>query len=93
MSKGELIAEILILVVIGVIQFLNYFTGTIFILNIALSLVCFFMLTMIVISVNNKLDQAVKKSTIIQVDAKKYVFYWLLFICLLMAFMLIVYSG
>ena len=48
---------------------------------------------MIAISINSVLDQAVKKSTIIQVDAKKYVIYWLLFICLLMAFVLIVYSG
>ncbi len=48
---------------------------------------------MIAISINGVLDQTVKKSTIIQVDAKKYVFYWLLFICLLMAFVLIVYSG
>ncbi len=32
---------------------------------------------------NNVIDMAIKKSTIIKVDAKKYVFYWLLFICLL----------
>lgn len=93
MSKKELIAGIFIVIVIGLIQFLNYFTGTIFILNIALSVICFLLLTMIAISINSVLDQAVKKSTIIQVDAKKYVFYWLLFICLLMAFVLIVYSG
>jgi len=93
MSLKELFAGIFVLVLIGVIQFLNYFTGTIFLLNIALSIICFLLLAMIAISINNVLDQAVKKSTIIQVDAKKYVFYWLLFICLLMAFVLIVYSG
>ncbi len=93
MSIKELIAGVFILIVIGIVQFLNYFTGTIFILNIALSIICFLLLTMIAISINSVLDQAVKKSTIIQVDAKKYVFYWLLFICLLMAFVLIVYSG
>lgn len=48
---------------------------------------------MIVISINGLIDKAIKKSTVIKVDAKKYVFYWLLFICLLETFALIVYSG
>jgi len=48
---------------------------------------------MISIALNAVIDKAIKKSTIIQVDAKKYVFYWLLFICLIETFVLIVYSG
>lgn len=48
---------------------------------------------MILFSMNNVIDMAVKKSTVIKVDAKKYVFYWLLIICLLETFVLIVYSG
>ena len=74
MSKNELVAVIFCCVLVGVIQFVNYFTGTIFLLNIALSVICFLLLMMIVISMNGVLEQTVKKSTIIQVDAKKYVF-------------------
>lgn len=71
------------LVLISFVQFMNYFTGGIFIISIALSTVCLFLLAMVLFSMNPMIDQAVKKSTIIKVDAKKYVFYWLLFICLL----------
>lgn len=83
MSRGELITAIGLFVVIGVIQFINYLTGSVFLLNLAMSVICFLLLMMIVISTNGVLDQVLKKSTVIQVDAKKYVFYWLLFICLL----------
>jgi hypothetical protein len=72
---------------------MNYFTGSIFIISISLSVVCFLLIMMILSSLNNVIDLAIKKSTIIKVDAKKYVFYWLLFICLLETFALIVYSG
>ena len=81
------------MVLIGVLQFINYMTGMIYLINIAQSIICFLLLMMIMISINGPLDQVIKKSTVIQIDAKKYVFYWLLFICLLMTFMLIVYSG
>lgn len=80
-------------VIIGTIQFINYLTGNLFLINLALSLICVVLLIMVAISINGVFDQILKKSTIIQVDAKKYVFYWLLFICLLQTFVLIVYSG
>jgi len=83
MSRGELVTAIGVFVVMGVIQFVNYLTGEVFLLNLAMSVICFLLLMMIVISTNGVLDQVLKKSTVIQVDAKKYVFYWLLFICLL----------
>ena len=82
-----------IFIITGVLQFINYLTGMIYLINIALSIITFLLLMMIMISINSPLDQIIKKSTVIQIDAKKYVFYWLLFICLLMTFMLIVYSG
>ena len=93
MSTRTLIIAIALFVVVGVIQFLNYFTGSIFLINIGLSIIVVLLLIMIVISINSVLDQVLKKSTVIQVDAKKYVFYWLLFICLLQTLILIVYSG
>ena len=93
MSTKELVVSIALFVVIGVLQFINYMTGMVYLVNLALSIICFLMLMMIMISINSVLDQILKKSTVIQVDAKKYVFYWLLFICLLETFILIVYSG
>jgi len=70
-------------VVVAVLQFMNYFTGSLFLINIALSIVCFLLVGMVVVSLNSLIDQAIRKSTLIKVDAKKYVFYWLLFICLI----------
>ena len=93
MNKHELVGAISLFILIVFLQFMGYFTGGIFVINIALSLVCFFLFTMISITINTMLDKAIKKSTVIKVDAKKYVFYWLLLICLLMTFALIVYSG
>lgn len=92
-TTTELIFFIVGFVIVAFIQFLNYFTGSIFLISIALSVVCLLLLAMVLISMNAMIDQAVKKSTVIKVDAKKYVFYWLLFICLLETFVLIVYSG
>lgn len=83
MSNKELITTITIFIAIALVQFINYFTGSIFLINIALSAVCFLLAVMVAISINGLVDKAIKKSTVIKVDAKKYVFYWLLFICLL----------
>lgn len=76
-----------------VIQFLNYFLGEIFLINIAMSFIFFSLIYMGLTAINSGIDTAVKKSTILRIDAKKYVFYWLLLICLLQTFVLIVYSG
>lgn len=67
--------------------------GLIYIINIVMSLVISVLLLMIVIAGNSVVENAVKKSTILKTDAKKYVFYWLLFICLLGTFVLVVFSG
>lgn len=84
---------ICLFILIGITQFINYLGGNLFLINIALGIVCFLLLVMISIALNTIIDKAIKKSTVIQVDAKKYVFYWLLFICLIETFVLIVYSG
>lgn len=80
-------------VVTVIVQFLNYFIGTIYIINIVMSLVISVLLLMVVIAGNSVIENSVKKSTILKTDAKKYVFYWLLFICLLGTFVLVVFSG
>lgn len=72
-----------LVVLIFLVQFVNYFLGTIFLLNIALSTVFFVLLAMCALSLNSIIDKAIRKSTIVKIDAKKYVFYWLLLICLL----------
>lgn len=82
-SNQELVVYIVGFIVVAFIQFLNYFTGAIFLISVALSVVCLFLLAMVLFSMDGMIDNAVKKSTVIKVDAKKYVFYWLLFICLL----------
>ena len=84
---------ICLFILIGITQLINYLGGNLFLINIALGVVCFLLLVMISIALNTIIDKAIKKSTVIQVDAKKYVFYWLLFICLIETFVLIVYSG
>ena len=92
-STKELIGFIAGFVIVSFIQFMNYFTGSIFIISIGLSVVFLLLLAMVLMSMNGMIDNSIKKSTVIKVDAKKYVFHWLLFICLLETFILIVYSG
>lgn len=75
------------------IQFLNFLTGTVYIINIVMSIVVCVLFLMIMISSNRIIDKAIKQSTLFKSEAKKYVFYWLLLICLLATFVLFVYSG
>jgi hypothetical protein len=74
-------------------QFLNYMIGIIYIINIVMGLVISTLVLMIVIAANPIIEEAIKKSTIMKTEAKKYVFYWLLFICLLGTFVLVVFAG
>ncbi len=89
----QLIIGFIFFMLILLIQFFNYALGTEFLLNIGMSFVFVILISMCVLSVNALIDKAIKKSTVIKLDAKKYVFYWLLLICLLETFVLIVYSG
>jgi hypothetical protein len=75
------------------VSFLNYFLGLMYIVNIIMSLIFVVLLFMLLVTANSLLENLLKKSTILKTDAKKYVFYWLLLICLLETFVLIVYSG
>ena len=75
------------------IQFVNYLLGTMYLINIAMSLVIGTLLLMVAFTANPLIDKAIKKSTVLKTDAKKYIFYWLLLICLLATFVLIIFSG
>jgi len=83
---------VFIFFVLGV-QFLNYLIGTMYIINIVMSLVISVLVLMVVIAANSIITELIKKVSILKMDAKKYVFYWLLFICLLATFILIVFTG
>ena len=64
-------------------SFLNYFLGMMYIVNIVISVIFVILLFMCLVAGDSVLDKLLKKSTILKTDAKKYVFYWLLLICLL----------
>lgn len=83
---------VFVFIVLG-IEFLNYLMGTMYIINIGMSLVISVLVLMVVIAANSIITELVKKVSVLKMDAKKYVFYWLLFICLLATFILIIFTG
>lgn len=91
--QKHLILGTIILLLTLFVNFLNYFLGLMYIINILMSLIFVVLLFMSLVAANSLLESLLKKSTILKTDAKKYVFYWLLLICLLETFVLIVYSG
>lgn len=78
---------------VGVVQVLNYFLGMMYLINIGMSLVFSALILMILVAANPIITELIKKVTVLKIDAKKYVFYWLLLICLLATFVLIVFTG
>ena len=82
-----------VIIFTGVVQFMNYMIGITYIINIGMSLVVCALLFMLIFSGDSILDRAIIKSTILKTDAKKYIFYWFLFIVFLYTFILIIYSG
>lgn len=89
----HIIVGIIIAVVAFVTQFINYLVGTVYVINIVMSLVISALFMLVAVAGDSVIEAAIKKSTILKTDAKKYVFYWLLLICLLGTFVMVVYSG
>jgi hypothetical protein len=58
-----------------------------------MGLIYFITILMVFAFLNNYVDSAIKKSTIMSIEAKKYSFYWLLYLSIAETFALIVYSG
>lgn len=83
----------MIAVVAFITQFINYLIGTVYVINIVMSLVISALFMLVAVAGHSVVETSIKKSTILKTDAKKYVFYWLLLICLLGTFVMIVYSG
>jgi hypothetical protein len=81
-QKTLILGSVVVLLALFV-SFLNYFLGLMYIINIIMSLIFVVLLLMVLVTANSILENLLKKSTILKTDAKKYVFYWLLLICLL----------
>lgn len=81
-QKHLILGTIIVLVTLF-INFLNYFLGMMYIINIVMSIIFVVLIFMCLVAANSILEKVLKKSTILKTDAKKYVFYWLLLICLL----------
>lgn len=93
LSVGQIVGLMSWLILIGLVQFINYFLGLVYIINLVIGIVFCVLFAMVTQSCNALIDKAIKKSTILKLDAKKYVFYWLLLICLLETFIIIAYSA
>lgn len=65
MRTNEMVFFISLFILIGITQFINYLGGNLFIINIALGIICFLLLVMVSIALNTVIDKAIKKSTII----------------------------
>ena len=81
--QKDLILGSVTLLVILLIQFFNYLLGMLYIVNIVMSCIFFILIFMCLVGANSFFEKLIKKSTILKTDAKKYIFYWLLLICLL----------
>ena len=77
----------------GIVQFLNYFIGIIYILNIVMSVAIAILYFTIAYTGDSIIDNVIQKTTIMYTSAKKHIFYWLLLICFLSSIVLIIYSG
>lgn len=51
--------------------------------SIALGFIYFFVVYLILRFLNSHFDSVIRKSTIMSIDAKRYTFYWLLYLTLL----------
>lgn len=82
------VASILVL-----IQLVNYLLGYQYLINIGLGTIYFVTIFAFLIFLNSSIDSVIKKSTIMTIDAKRYIFYWLLYLGILECFAIIVYQS
>jgi hypothetical protein len=82
-----------LVVVVIVVQFVNYMVGIVYLINICTSLVITAMLLLLAIASNTVIESLIKKSTILKTKAKGTTFSWLFFICLMEALVVVILSG
>lgn len=76
-----------------IVQLLNYLLGEQYLVSMALGIVIFAIVFMILVFMNSYVDTIMKKSTVMTQEAKKYSFYWLLYLALAETFAMIVYNS
>lgn len=74
------------------VQLINFLLGEQYLASLALGLVYFGTIFMLVVFVNPYIETAMRKSTVMTLEAKKYSFYWLLYLVLAETFAVICYS-
>ena len=79
--------------VIVLIQLVNYLLGYQYLINIGLGALYFITIFAFLVFLNSSIDSVIKKSTIMTIDAKRYIFYWLLYLGILECFAIIVYQS
>ena len=93
-SKTKHIAlGISLFVITGIVQFMNYFTGAMYLINIATGIIIGTLLFMVVISGESLFEKSIKKVTILKTNSKKYVFSWVLLITMMCTVILILFSA
>lgn len=75
----QIIQAIFVLVFLFFVA-LDYISGNMFIINIVLSFCLFILYYLLVFQIDNHVNNLIKKFTIMKLEAKKNIFYWLLFV-------------
>lgn len=75
------------------IQLVNYLLGEQYLINIGLGAIYFITIFAFLVFLNSSIDTIIKKSTIMTIDAKRYIFYWLLYLGIFECFSIIVYQS
>lgn len=90
--RGFLI-KIGIAVLFVVVQLLNYVLGEQYIISMCLGMVYSGSMLMVLVFIDSYVDTGVRKSTVMVMEAKKYSFYWLLYLTIAETFAMIVYNS
>lgn len=75
------------------VEMVDYVLGLQHLVSIALGFVLFLVTYLILRFLNSHFDSVIRKSTVMSIDAKRYTFYWLMYISLFELIALIIYSN
>ena len=92
-NKKMLIIQAGAVVLLLAYFFQKYIIGLAFLISIAIGILYFILYFFCIIFMDNYLDSLIRKSSITSMDAKKYVFYWFLWLLLAEVLAIILYSG
>jgi hypothetical protein len=92
-SLRSYLIKFAIALMILMVELVDYSLGQQYLVNIALGLVYFVAIYGVLRFLNTHIDSVVRKSTIMTIEAKRYSFYWLLYLSLAELLFFIVYSN